>query len=113
MGYTGLGTQDASTSRFKVVSSLPQTPAEYYGVAANDVAGNEWKGGESLYLSLDRRIYMQVNTSGSTPKWRAFNTQMATSTSSSTSSSSTSTSTSTSSSTSSSSTSSSSTTTGA
>lgn len=90
-------------ARIKRTASLPTTPAEFYNVAANDVAGTAWVGGEIVFNSGDSRIYIQNNTSGTTPSWKRLLTQLATTTSSSTSTSSSSSS-STSSSTSSSST---------
>lgn len=113
MGVTNFDQLDAKVGRVKIVSTLPTTPATYYG-SDYGLQTTEWRGGEIVYLSTDNRIYIQNATSGVSATWKRLVTQFATSTTSSSttsSSSSTSTSTSTSSSSSSSSTSSSSTTT--
>lgn len=95
MGVTRYDRLDA-TANLQVVSSLPSTPASYYGIAANDVDSVEWRGGEIVYHSGDGRIYIQTATSGTSATWKRLLTQFATSTTSTTTSS-TSTSTSTSS----------------
>jgi len=113
MGVTGFDQLNAVNGRVKVTSSIPTTPALYYG---DGIEVAEWKGGETVFNPSDSRLYVQTATSGTTPTWKRLATQFATSTTSSStstssSSSSSSTSTSTSSSSSSSSTSTSSTTT--
>lgn len=97
---------DAQIGRIKIVTGNPLTPVQYYGSDAL-IENDEWRGGEVVYNSTDKRIYIQAATSGTTPEWkRASNKETFATTTTSTS-----TSTSTSSSTTSSSTSSSSTTT--
>lgn len=91
-------------ARIKRTASLPTLPYQFYGVAANDVAGTEWVGGEIVYNSGDNRIYVQQSTSGLTAVWKRLATQLATTTTSSSTSTSTSTSSSSSTSTSTSST---------
>jgi len=82
---------DAIAGRIKVVSGNPTTPLEYYGSDAL-IENDAWRGGEVVYNTSDSRIYIQRNTSGTTPEWRrtANKNQFGTSTTSSSSSSSTS-----------------------
>lgn len=92
MGVTNFDNINAGTSRFKVVATLPVLPEDYYGTSIYDVANVEWGGGETCYLSVDNRIYIQTATSGRTPTWKRLLTQFATTTSTSTSTSTSSTS---------------------
>ncbi len=115
MGVTKFDRLNA-TANIQIVSSLPATPAAYYGISSNDIDSVEWVSGEQVYHSGDNRMYVQTATSGRTAVWKRlltqFNSSTTSSSTSSTSSSTSSTSTSSStSSTTSSSTSSSSTTT--
>lgn len=70
---TGMEQLDAPIGRIKLVSSLPQTPEDYYGGSAT-LKDNQWRGGEIVYHSGDGtgsdKIYIQTATSGRTPTWR-------------------------------------------
>jgi len=55
MSATGFDMVGGS-ARIKRVSALPTLPSNYYNVAANDVAGTEWYGGEIVYHAGDNRI---------------------------------------------------------
>jgi|GEM_PF-3465357 len=99
MGVTKFSRLDA-TMNLQVVSSLPATPAAYYGISSNDIDSVEWASGEVVWHSGDRRMYIQTSTSGRTAVWKRLLTQFnssTTSTSTSTSSTTSSTSSSTSS----------------
>jgi len=52
------------SANIQIVSSLPATPAKFYGINASDTDSLEWKGGEVVYHSGDSRIYLQTATSG-------------------------------------------------
>lgn len=101
---------DAITGRLRVTAGNPLTLIDYYG-ADGMIDIDHWIGGEVVFNTSDNRIYVQRNTTGTTPEWRRTGNKNTFATSTTSSSSSSSTSSSTSSSSSSSSTSSSSTTT--
>lgn len=71
---TGMDLIDAPAGRLKMVTTLPQTPEDYYG-ASTTLQNNEWRGGEIVYHSGNsgtgsQKIYIQTATSGRTPVWR-------------------------------------------
>lgn len=47
----------------------PSDPKVYYGTGIGDVDSVEWRGGELCYNTDDNRLYVQINTSGTTADW--------------------------------------------
>ena len=72
MGLTKIDELNANSTKLKRVSSLPQTPQDFWGMGTNDVIAAEWVGGESVLNIADDKMYVQTATSGSTPTWRRF-----------------------------------------
>lgn len=74
MGVTNLSSLNAIV-RIKLGSQLDITPAAFYEASNNDVFVNEWVGGEIMYNTSDNRIYIQTETSGTSPTWKRVLTQ--------------------------------------
>lgn len=72
---------DAALGSVNRVTSLPQTPSDYYG-ALYGINLTSWQGGEIVYLSGSgtghEKIYIQTATSGTTPTWRTIAAQFVT-----------------------------------
>lgn len=76
MGVTKFEEINAPQSACYIGSTLPLTPAAYYGIASNDVDSVSWHGGEMAFLNGSAsdsgkfKLYIQTATSGVTPTWR-------------------------------------------
>lgn len=69
---------NAPVGRFKLVTTLPQTPEDYYG-GSYTVKDSDWRGGEIVYHNGSgtgsHKLYVQTATSGRTPTWKRLNPQ--------------------------------------
>ena len=74
----GSGQLNAPVGRFKLVTTLPQTPEAYYG-GSYTLTDDEWRGGEIVYHNGSgtgsHKLYVQTATSGRTPTWKRLNPQ--------------------------------------
>ena len=63
----------APIGHVKMVSSLPQTPEDYYG-SSHSMQDDEWRGGEIVYVkgtsTGSNKLYIQTAESGRTPTWK-------------------------------------------
>lgn len=75
MGVTKLDELKTAQATLYLGSTLPTTPAAYYGSATNDVDSIEWRGGEMAFLngsaepSGQYTLFIQQATSGTTADW--------------------------------------------
>lgn len=78
---TGMDLIDAPAGRLKMVTTLPETPEDYYGDSAS-MQNDEWRGGEIVYHNGtgtgSNKLYIQTATSGRTPTWRRLSDQFVT-----------------------------------
>jgi hypothetical protein len=69
---TKLDEVDAPQSRAYLGTVLPTMPYQYYEVATNDVDSCTWRGGEIAFCTTDNVMYIQTQTSGTTPVWKRY-----------------------------------------
>lgn len=75
MGVTKFNQLNTGQATLYLGSTLPTTPAAYYGSATNDVDSVEWRGGEMAFLNASAEIsgrytlFIQQATSGTTADW--------------------------------------------
>lgn len=76
MGLTKFDELNTAQCCVYLGATLPTHPADYYGVARNDVDSVEWKGGEMAFLNASAsnagklKLYIQTATSGTTATWK-------------------------------------------
>lgn len=78
MGVTKINELRAPQSRAYLAATLPTSPYVYYGLdsTVGQVDNIEWRGGEIAYNTSDSRLYIQTATSGTTPTWKRYLTQL-------------------------------------
>lgn len=69
MGVTKVDKLNTAQARIYVGTTLPTSPAAFWGSATNDVDSVQWHGGEFAYLSNIKKIFIQTATSGTTASW--------------------------------------------
>lgn len=74
MGVTKIDERNAPQSRAYLGGDLPTTPQQYYDTGNGDVDSIEWRGGEVAYNTRDSRLYIQTETSGTSPTWKRYPT---------------------------------------
>lgn len=76
MGITKIDELKTSQARLRLGAN-PSDPKVYYGTGVGDVDSVEWRGGELSFNTSDNRLYVQLNTSGTTADWYRLSEQFA------------------------------------